>query len=310
MGVTVRDLARTLGISPTTVSNVLRGKGRAGKETTRSVLELARKSGYLAQEKGGRSRLLGLIFCVPPDSPENPGTQSFLPEVASYYTTEAVAGIQKVISQHDYELLFRIIDYTNTTDELPDMVEQRTVAGLIVVGGSISDAYIRELRSREIPMVLLFTHVEHARVNSVLADNAGGAYLAVQHLLTLGHRRIGFINAWAKTHTSEQKLAGYHRALQDAGLPADPTLVQTGDFTVESGYETAHALLSLPQRPSALFVADDSMALGAVRAAKALALRVPEECSVVGYGDSPFSVHAEPQSACPNALLANLPANG
>ncbi|MGI6544795.1 MAG: LacI family DNA-binding transcriptional regulator [Limnochordia bacterium] len=295
MPVTVRDIARELNISPTTVSNVLRGKGRASKETTRKVLEAARKSGYLTQEGIAHSKLLGFLFCVPPDRPKDHVTRWSVPEAASDYTSEAAAGIQKVVGRYDYSMVFNIIDYEEFPEHLPDMVEQRAIDGLLVVGGSISDAYIRELRSREIPMVLLFTHVENARVNSVLADNAGGAYQVIEHLLALGHRRIGFINSWAKTHTSEQKLAGYNRGLHSAGLPLIPELVRTGDFTLESGYQAAYELLSLAERPSALFVADDTMAIGAMRAAKALGLSVPQDCSVVGYGDSQLSAFTEPQ---------------
>lgn len=294
MGVTLRDIARQLNVSVTTVSNVLRGTGRVSDETRRAVLDLAEKTGYLKQRQSTPHKLLGLIFCAPPEGEREPVTQSTLPEVASHYTSEAVEGIDQVIAAHGYHLLFRIARETDSEADMPEMVEQRAVQGLFVVGGSISDAYVKALRDFAIPMVVLFTYVEQVNVNCVLADNTGGAYLAVNHLVSLGHKRIGFINGWDATRTSLGKLAGYRRVLTDAGLETDPELVVTGDFTYESGYARGKELLELPSRPSALFVADDTMALGAMKAARDLGLSVPADVAVVGFGDGPFSRHAEP----------------
>lgn len=294
MKVTMREIARATNVSVTTVSNVLQGRGRVGDKTRTLVLAKAEEMGYFRQSRPTATGLLGLIFCTPPRPHTGSEPQSSLPEVASYYTSQAVEGIEQIARQNGFQLLFQIFRGGESDGALPEMVEQRTVEGLFLIGGSIADDYILSVYNRGIPLVLLFTHVERADINAVLADNSRGAFDATSHLLRLGHQRIGFINGWDATRTSAAKMAGFRQAHAEAGLPITESLCVQGNFTFESGYRHAQRMLATAAPPTALFVADDVMALGAMRAARELGLRIPGDLAVVGFGDGPLSAQRDP----------------
>jgi LacI family transcriptional regulator len=294
LAVTLREIARQLGLSVTTVSNVLRNKGRFSDDTRRAVLEAVHKAGYKVQPTASAGRFLGLLYCLPPVPGREKTITSSLPRNATYFTTEAVAGIDQLLAADGYHLLFRFVSEDDKGETLPEMVAQRAIQGVFIVGGSVSDEFIHAIHATGLPTVVLFTQLEQVVVDCVLADNKGGAYLAVQHLISLGHRRIGMINGWPATRTSDQKLQGFQQAHAEAGLSCPPELIRTGEFTLESGCEQAKSLLTQAARPTALFVADDTMALGALRAARELGLNVPDDLSLVGFGDSPLAGHVDP----------------
>lgn len=296
MRVTMRDIARAANVSVTTVSNVLRGQGRASEETRALVVSTAEELGYFRHNRPAATGLLGLIFCARPERSAASGvTESTPADFASYYTSSAIEGIQSITKEHGYELLFHIVNpFDGGDDELPPMITQRTVEGVLLIGGSIRDDYIRAIHQRGIPLVVVFTHVEDATIDAVLADNEQGARLATKHLIDQGHTRIGFINAWDVTRTSAAKLAGFHRAHAERDLPVDNTLCTEADFTFEGGYEKALQLLRSPNPPTALFVADDVMAFGAIRAAQELGRNIPSDLAVVGFGDNPLAAKWHP----------------
>ncbi len=294
MKVTLRDISREAGVSVTTVSNVLRGIGRVSDETRAAVLAVAERLGYFKQRRNQTSKMLGVLFCTPPISDPPAEVTSALPEIASYYTAEAVEGIESVISSFGYQLLFQILRHPWTGGRLPTMVEERTVSGVLLVGGTIPEEFVSALLARGLPLVLLFTDHPSPVVNCVLADNQWGAYAATSHLLRLGHRRIGFINGWDATRTSTYKLRGYRQALEEAELPLDPELIRTGDFTMRGGFDQMRALLALDSPPTAVFVADDTMAQGALQAARSQGMAVPGDVAVIGFGDSPMAAYTVP----------------
>lgn len=280
MSVAMRDISKAAGVSVTTVSNVLRKKGRVSEATRRRVLAVAKELGYF-QGQSRATGQLGVIYYAPPHE-----------KGGSYYTTEAISAIQQVVSERDYQLNFYIIDDPHM--QVPPMVERGNVEGLLVIGGSISDSLLERLTAWELPLVLLYSEHPTLNLNCVLTDNQKGAYLAVQHLHKLGHRKIGFINGWSHTHTSAAKLAGYRQALSEGGLPFELAMYTEGDFTIEGGARQMAKLLAQNPDLTSVFVADDLMAIGAMREAQALGKRIPEDLAIVGFGNSPLSAHTQP----------------
>ncbi len=280
MSVSMRDISKAAGVSITTVSNVLRRKGRVSEATRRRILAVAKELGYFRGQRRTTGQL-GVIYYAPPHE-----------KGGSYYTTEAISAIQEVVSKRDYQLSFYIVDDPHT--EVPPMVEHGGIEGLLVIGGSISDSLLEKLTAWELPLVLLYSEHPTLNLNCVLTDNQKGAYLAVQHLYKLGHKKIGFINGWSHTHTSAAKLAGYRQALSEGGLPFEPALYTEGDFTVEGGAQQMAKLLCQNPDLTSVFVADDLMAIGAMHKAQALGRAIPEDLAIVGFGDSPFSAHTQP----------------
>ncbi|NMB12137.1 MAG: LacI family transcriptional regulator [Firmicutes bacterium] len=295
MTVTLSDIAARAEVSVATVSNVLRGKGKASLETENRVIKIARDLGYFEHSRV-RTGLLGVISCTMPDAFTRSRNQDSSPmELASYFTAEALEGIEDVASRSGRHIILQTLPTPTTDWEIPSMVKERLVEGVVVIGGTVPDDLILALQSRAIPLVLLFTRLKTEPVNCILADNYQGALSAVRELIRRGHQRIGIVNGWKATHTSEDKLAGFREGLREGGLEFDHSLYTEGDFTFEGGYQQAQLLLNVPGgAPTGLFVADDMMALGAIKAIKDAGLRVPEDVAVVGFGDSGLGANWDP----------------
>jgi DNA-binding LacI/PurR family transcriptional regulator len=164
------------------------------------------------------------------------------------------------------------------------------VAGLIISPTHVDDgATLRAFGQTRIPIVLLDRQVDNASFDAVVVDNVRGAYTAVEHLIRLGHRRVAIIGGSPHLTTGRERLQGYCDALRAAGLPIEDRLVRIGDFKIESGYALARELTALSQPPHAIFVANNLMTLGALRALRELRVRIPDEIALVGFDDMPWS---------------------
>lgn len=157
--------------------------------------------------------------------------------------------------------------------------------GLLIVAQSISDQQVRRLSDERIPFVLVNARRDDLPLSSVDVDNVGGAGLAVEHLATLGHVRIGTLTGSAVALNSIHRLQGYREALARRGLPVEEEWIVEGNWSEESGYDGLRRLLGLSERPSAVFCSNDLMAIGALRAAADCSVDVPREMSIVGFDD-------------------------
>jgi LacI family transcriptional regulator len=146
----------------------------------------------------------------------------------------------------------------------------------------------------QVPTVLLNCHTHERLYSSVVPSEVLGGYAATMHLLEAGHRRIGFINGEGWIEAAAERLKGYRQALSTRDIPFDPQLVREGDWQVSDGHEHARALLALPAPPTALFCANDLMAVGAIEAARERGLHVPDQLSVVGYDDQDIARYTQP----------------
>jgi LacI family transcriptional regulator len=170
---------------------------------------------------------------------------------------------------------------------LDDVLARRPL-GVIAVLSTFDEAQRRQLETRSIPFVVVDTYGEPpADVPTVGSANWNGGLAATRHLLALGHRRVAVISGPADVLCSRARVDGFRSALDGAGVPVDPSFVRYGNFFVEGGYEHGMDLLGRPDRPTAIFAGSDFQALGVLRAARELGLRVPEDVSVVGYDDLP-----------------------
>jgi LacI family transcriptional regulator len=206
-----------------------------------------------------------------------------------------VRGIQDYLNEYEY---LSLIVNSNWNPEL----EQEAIETLVSrpVDGIIFVEYSHLARSD----ILKQSHKPHVFVhrlfgtpikNSVVPDDRYGASLAVRHLIRLGHKRIAYINGPASWHTSKKRFAGYQEELAASGLVFDPTLVQPGDWEVQGGYKAARNLLSLAAPPTAIFSANDLMALGAVHAIQDTGWNVPKDVAVIGYDNRDFSKIVRPK---------------
>ncbi|MGB9870828.1 MAG: LacI family DNA-binding transcriptional regulator [Anaerolineae bacterium] len=287
---TSRDVARLAGVSRTTVSLVLNNVPDVpiSPETRQRVLEAARQLNYYPDASArrlvsGKTSTIALVWHRGPDRTYR---DAFLPGL--------LQGVTRAARLYGYYVLFRPIEPDEPDDAWVELARGRHTDGLILSGPRSDDTALLDLHREGFPLVL-HGQLPGADIPSVDVDNERGAMTAVRHLLALGHRRIGMItNAPLAYTASRQRLEGYRRALQEAGIPYDEALVRYGNFDEESGRQAMEALLAREERPTAVFVASDMVAIGALRALQEHGLRAPEDVAIASFDDIAASRYLTP----------------
>lgn len=286
MSITIRDVAAAAGVSVATVSRVANGATNAypvRPKTRERVLEAIAALGYRPNDnaRGLLSKKSGLIGLVVPD-------------ISNTYYPEVSRGIEDVANGHGYKLMFcstdRLIDRASAYIEA---LLLKRVDGLVIVGGG-DEIQLTAATVATYDTKVVFIGRPSASFSTVRIDNIGAARDATGHLLGLGHSRIGFISAATSSNTVPERRRGYREALEAQGIKFDSDLAVNGGFTEAGGYSAARRLLELEHRPSAIFAANDRMALGAMAAVSDLGLRVPEDVAIVGFDDVPMSGYLRP----------------
>lgn len=287
---TAQQVAKLAGVSRTTVSFVLNNTPgmRISEETRQRVLAAAAKLNYHPNASArrmatGRTRVIGLVL-------RQTAQQAF----ATGFLLQVLNGLNSAASQRNYHLLLEPIPPDNGTRAYSKLIRERHVDGIIVSGPRFDDEELLQIRDDGAPLVLI-GQFPRSNIPSVDVDNCRGAQQATEHLIQLGHRRIGFISNAPPVYTAAvERQEGYQLALEIAGIAFDNSLIQHGAFTAQSGFAAMNALLELPQPPDAAFVASDTVAHGALQAISLRGLRVPDDIAVVGFDDVPASEYIEP----------------
>ncbi|MFR9794460.1 LacI family DNA-binding transcriptional regulator [Streptomyces sp. MS06] len=273
---TLAEIAREAGVSAPTVSKVLNGRADVAPATRSRVEELLRAHGYRRRRaEASRSPLIDLIFH----------------ELESAWAMEVIRGVENVARDAGLSVVLSESAGRLTPGRTwADQVAARRPHGVILVLSDLDESQRALLTSRSIPFVVMDPAGDPGvDVPSIGATNWQGGLAATRHLVDLGHTRIGAISGPKRMMCSRARIDGYRAALETAGLPAEPALLRTGDFHHEAGYRLGRELLSLPDRPTAVFAGNDLQALGLYEAARELGLRIPEDVSVVGFDDLPVS---------------------
>jgi LacI family repressor for deo operon, udp, cdd, tsx, nupC, and nupG len=307
-GVTIEEVARRANVSVATVSRALRGLPNVAPSTRSRVEQVARElsyqvDSYASRLATGRSDTVGLA----------------VPNINSWYFGQVAAGVEAVLADAGLDVLLHSVDGGAGRARLlsGQSSVRRRLDGLILIDVLLTPAEIHTLAGDPVRVVTVGQHT--ADFPSVTVDNRKAAYDATRHLLELGHRRIGLIGGSA--HTSlpfdvpGHRRQGYVQALLEAGLDYHPDHEADGGFSVRGGSEAMVHLMSEARRPTAVFALSDEMAMGAMKTAADLGLRVPEDVSVVGFDDHELApvfglttVHQDPgwQGATAGRLLLDL----
>lgn len=288
--ITSQNVADRAGVSRTTVSFVLNNvKANISPETRERVLQAAKELGYVPNASARalarqQTHTLGLVLIR---DPVELACDFFLPGV--------MQGLIEAIRPAGFRLLLEPIDNAQEQDLYLNLVRARQIDGIVLSGPRSDDEQLADLIDSGFPVVLL-GQLADSEASSVDVDNREAARVAVEHLILQGHRRIGCITNAPLAYTgSADRLAGYRSALAAHEIPYDPALVRYGEFSPESGQLAAHSLLvECKPRPSALFVASDVVAVGALHAVRDLDLTVPDDVALVGFDDVPVSRYLVP----------------
>jgi DNA-binding LacI/PurR family transcriptional regulator len=283
------DVAKLAGVSRTTVSFVLNDiDGVSISVATRQrVLDAAKKLNYSPNVAGkklvsGKSYTIGFVLC---QSPEQIFTDAFLPQV--------ILGVEQAAMQQGFHVLLKPVD-PNDTGGYARLIAENHVDGIFLSGPRQGDTALMNLHQQRVP-ILLMGPLPDTDIPFVDVNQTAGAELAVNHLIELGHQRIGMITNAPLDYTSAQlRRDGYLQALKNAKLPMDKTLIKEGNYTPTSGYAAMKALLQLTPRITAVFVASDVVAIGAMLAIKKSGLHIPKDIAVVGFDDIPLAEYYDP----------------
>ena len=285
-----QDVAELAGVSRTTVSFVLNDVPgmRIGEETRQRVIEAARQLDYHPDATArrmakGRTSIIGFVLRQTPDQVYS---DRFLPQ--------ALIGLTTAASSQGYHVLIEPAPPDVDSGAYIRLIRERHVAGIVLSGPRFDDRDILSGQTQHGPVVLM-GQLPNTDLPFVDVDNVGGAALATHHLIELGHRRIAFISNADPAYTaSAERLTGYRQALESASIPFDQALVRYGNFTPSSGEKAMAELLRQVPRPTAVFVASDTVAVGALKMIRQAALNVPRDIALVGFDDIPLSEFFEP----------------
>ena len=279
---TIRDVARKAGVSHQTVSRVINGSDGVLPETRALVEAAIEQMGYRPSAIA-RSMARGqthTLACISPN-------------LTDYTFASVIEGAETEARQHEYFLLSSSASDPQAFHELVnELIGHRRVDGLIVINPYADDRY--KFLPKDFPLVFVGARSHDEKVCSIALDDEKVAYEATQHLIALGHTNIAMITGPMEEDCSQDRTAGYQRALQEAGVPFDETMVIEGDWSATSGQSALQSFVEDGRIPTAVFAQNDRMAMGVLRAARDANLRIPSQLAVIGVDDMPLSSYFDP----------------
>jgi DNA-binding LacI/PurR family transcriptional regulator len=282
--VTIKDIARAAGVSHTTVSRALRGSPAISNETTTRIRQLAEEMGYMPSAVAQsllsrRTYTIGVVITT----------------VADPFTVQIVGGVEEVAQAAGYSV-FLSTSHNNPEQEMMvvETFHRRRVDAIIVISSRVGSVYSSRLDQIQVPIVLVNNNEEGDYLYSVAVDDISAAQRAVEHLIALGHRRIGYVEALNRPKSNRRRLNGYQAALRQANIPTEPAFVISPPARrdIERGQTALEQLQAVSA--TAAFCYNDRMAIGLLMACRQQNVAVPEEFSVVGFDDIEPALYVTP----------------
>ena len=277
--VTIKDVAREAGVSVATVSKILNlpdySKPETREKVTAAIKRLNYQPNHAAQSMVRKKT--GMIALI-------------IPDVRNQFFTDVARGVEDVANKHNYRVMLC------NTDEDPQKqqnylqaLQGRIVDGFIIAVASDDSRQLKKISRSQLPFVFIDRECRNYRTDAVIVDNRDGAAKAVRHLLHNGRCRVGFISGKQDTQTGRERLQGYCDALAEKRIEPDRQLIKDGKFTIEGGYQAAKALLEMAGKPDSLFVANNAMTIGALKAINEKGIRIPDEIALVSFDDADWA---------------------
>lgn len=275
MNPTIRDVAELAGVHPSTVSRVINDDSRISEKTKNKVLLIIKKLGYTPNAiarglKIKRTYTLGML----------------IPDITNPFFAEIARGVEDAANANGFNIIL-----CNTDDKLKkeriylEILKEKRVDGLILGTAHIRDKSILELEKKKFPYILLSRNIEGLDKNCVIVDDVVGGIIVTEYLIKLGHRRIAHITGPPTVRVANNRLEGYKFALEKHQIEYYEELVEEGDFRIKGGYQAMKKFLELPEPPTAIFAANDLLALGAMQAIQKKKYHIPEDFCIIGFDD-------------------------
>ncbi len=290
---TIHDVAKLAGVAPITVSRVVNNSGYFSRDTRArveaAIAELEYVPNRLASSlRSKRTNTLALVIT----------------DITNPFFTTLARGVEDTASDAGYTVVFCNTDESDVEEQkYLQVLLQQQVDGILLVPARSTSASLEVIRKQATPVVVLDRRMPPgANVDVVRCENEDGAYRLTRLLIELGHQRIAILSGPMGVSTAEDRLAGYQRALTEAGFRPDPSLIVYGAFNQVSGYDMIQHLLAVKPRPTAVFAANNMIGIGALKSIRDAGLRVPDDMAMVSFDDLPpnlltfpfFTVAAQP----------------
>ncbi len=293
----IKDVAREAGVSPTTVSSVINGLNCVKPTTREKVLKAIDSLGYspniAARELVTRKKQnIGLILMTYESYTSRRSTPDGGEELMY---EEYISGIAQIIAGSGYGLLIEYFCYVPGSQEIPRIIKENRVAGVIVAGSIYTDSFIELIKQETDAVVTIGCHSQLA--DFVVNDYMESMIAAVRYLVSCGHRRIAYLSGDPMTYAYPLKRLGYKMGLEEAGIAYDGSLVLPCRYQVIEGYEAARTLHALPSGtgPTAILCAGDLLAVGALHFFYENGIRVPQDYSIMGYENTNLAIYVTPR---------------
>lgn len=273
MAVTIKDIAKAADVSVTTVSRVLNDKPDVSPNTRENVLEKINELGYkpnsiargLALQK---TNTLGLI----------------IPDISNPFFPDIARGVEDMANQKGYSVIFCNTDNEQKKEkEAIELMKEKQVDGILLSLSTTNEKELKNLRQVEYPIVQIDRKIPNINYPSITIDNVKSAYTATKFLIENGHKKIAHITGDLETITGYQRLKGFKKAISEKNIKLNNSYIKNGDYSKRSGYNNMLALLKSNNPPSAVFIANDLMAVGAYQAVFEMNLSIPEDISIIGH---------------------------
>ncbi|MBA7630667.1 Ribose operon repressor [subsurface metagenome] len=275
MNPTIKDVANLAGVHPSTVSRVINDDSRISEKTKNKVLLIIKKLGYTPNAiarglKTKRTHTLGML----------------IPDITNPFFAEIARGVEDAANKNNFNVIL-----CNTDDKLKkertylEILRGKRVDGLILGTAHIRDKSILELEKKKFPYILVSRNIEGLDKNCVIVDDVAGGIIVTEYLIKLGHRRIAHITGPLTVRAAINRLEGYKFALEKHQIEYKEELAEEGDFRINGGYQAMKKFLKLSKPPTAIFAANDLLALGAIQAIQKKKYHIPEDFCIIGFDD-------------------------
>lgn len=282
--ITIDDIAKIANVSKATVSYVLNDKPGVSDKVRSKIKNIIDEYNYVPNSAarglaGEKTHFIGLV----------------IPDISDMFYANIIRGVEKTSNKLGFFLnLFTTHAQAEREQQVIKLFNKSMVDGLIVMAYYLKDLYIDILTESGIPFVFIDYPPKNEEIYSVLVDNESGAFEATEYLISLGHKKIAFLEGSKVAWDSKARFEGYVKALKRHATEFNPNLVENGNFTKEEGYLATKRLLAKKEKFTAIFSANDQMAIGAIRALKEAGLKVPDDISIVGFDNIEASSIIEP----------------